>query len=236
MVNSKHAFWQALVVAIAVFGIGLAGGFFIESYRADSVKLSLLDSEIRVLDEQLRQRVLEQHNVSCTLAEQSLFDFADRIYFEAQKLENYDSSSKFSTSLTILHRRYDLLRTLLWQDSIRLRERCPLSFHTVIYLYEYSPEDIDMRARQSYFSRMLVEVKEDSGNEILLIPIATNMNLSSIDVLLENYELKESPAIFIDERYAITTIITRDELERIIFFKSTDGYTSEPQTIKSTMT
>ncbi len=218
MVNSKHAFWQALLVAVAVFGVGLTMGFFIESYRADVVKLNLLDSEIYVFDEQLRQLVLEQQNVSCILAKESLFDFANRIYHQAEKLENYDSSSKFSESFGILHRRYDLLRTLLWQDSIKLRERCPPFFHTVIYFYEYNPEDVKMRAQQSYYSRMLVELKESSGDEILLIPIATNMNLSSVNVLLGNYEIEEMPVIFIDERYAVNTLITRDELERIIFF------------------
>ena len=224
MVNSKHVFWQALLIAVAVFGVGFTMGFFIESYRADTVKMSLLDSEIYVFDEQLRQIILDYQNVSCTLAKDSLFDFANRIYHDAEKLENYDSSSKFSESFIILHRRYDLLRTLLWQDSIKLRERCPPFFHTVIYFYEYNPEDVEMRARQSYYSRMLVELKENFGEEILLIPIATNMNLSSVNVLLENYKIEETPVILIDERYAVNTIITRDELERIVFF----NYVGEP--------
>ena len=218
MVNSKHAFWQALLVAVSFFFSCLIIGFFIESYRADAVKMNILDSEIYVFDEQLRQIILDQQNVSCTLAKDSLFDFANRIYHDAEKLENYDSASKFSESFGILHRRYDLLRTLLWQDSIKLRERCQLSFHTVIYFYEYNPEDVEMRALQSYYSRMLVELKESYGGEILLIPIAINMNLSSVNVLLDNYKIEELPVIFIDERYAINTIISSDELERIIFF------------------
>lgn len=221
MVNNKHAFWQALVVAVAVFSIGIAAGFFIESYRADTVKLTLLDSEIRVLDEQIRERVLEQGNVSCALAEKSLLAFADRIYGEAQKLEQYDSASKFSKSFVILHRRYDLLRALLWQDSIKHRERCLSSFHTVVYLYEYDAQEVEARARQSYYSRMLTEIKARAGDEVLLIPLATNMNLSSVDVLLGSYEVTETPAILIDERYTVTTVITRDELERIIFFRRT---------------
>jgi hypothetical protein len=221
MVNSKHAFWQALIVAIAVFGIGITAGFFIESYRADSVKLNILDSEIRVLDEQIRERVLERGNVSCALSEKSLLAFADRIYGEAQKLEQYHGASKFSESFLILHRRYDLLRALLWQDSINHRVRCPSSFHNVVYLYEYGTDSVESRARQSYYSRMLAEIKTRAGNEILLIPLATNMNLSSVDILLENYDVTETPAILIDERYAVTTVITRDELERIIFFNRT---------------
>jgi len=222
MVSSKHAFWQALVIALAVFGIGIVAGFFLESYRADTVKLTLLDSEIRVLDEQLRDRVIEQGNVSCALAQESLFDFADRIYQEAQKLEAYDSSSKFSGSFLILHRRYDLLRTLLWQDSVRLSARCQSSFHTVVYLYEYNPDGVEMRARQSYYSRMLGEIKEQYGKQVLLIPVATNMNLSSVDMLLAAHDVHTSPVIFIDDQYVVSTLITRDELERIIFFSRHD--------------
>ena len=139
MVNSKHAFWQALVFAIILFGIGLILGFFLESYRADKVQFNLIDSEINILDDQLRNKIIGDFDIDCDIAVQSNFDFADKIYSEALKLEKYDSASKTSDgSFFILHRRYDLLRVLLWTESIELRERCNEDFHTVVYLYDYN--------------------------------------------------------------------------------------------------
>ena len=70
MVGSKGAFWQALIGAVIIFGFGLILGFFLEENRAESVENILLQSEVTILDEQLRERVSKDFNVSCSLASQ----------------------------------------------------------------------------------------------------------------------------------------------------------------------
>ena len=122
MVNSKHAFWQALVFTVIVFGMGVLIGFSLEGYRFDKSQLNLINSEINILDEQVRNRIVEDFNVSCELAKESLFVFADDVYQEALQLEDYDSASKFTNSLFVLHKRYDLLRTILWAEAVKLKK------------------------------------------------------------------------------------------------------------------
>ena len=219
MLNTKHAFWQALVFTIIVFGIGLILGFFLESYRADKVQFNLVDSEINILDDQLRIRIIEDFNIDCDVAVQSTFDFADKIYQEAIKLESYDSASKISDSFLILHRRYDLLRTLLWIESVELRETCGRDFHTVVYLYDYATEDINIRSRQLFYSKLLLDLKNKYPDEILLIPIAVNTNLESVDLVVDKYGIEEFPSIILDESDVISGIITFDELEEIIVYQ-----------------
>ena len=218
MVNSKHAFWQALIFAIVIFGIGLILGFFLESYRADQVQYNLVNSEVSLLDEQVRERLINDLNFDCELAKQSTFDFADNIYDEALKLESYDSASKFnSDSFLVLHRRYDLLRTLLWSQSIELKETCEEDFHTVVYLYNYRPEDIDTNSKQIFFSRLLLDLKLKYPDEIILIPIAVNNDLASVDLIVQSYELVDFPTVIIDEEKIVQDIITLEELENIVF-------------------
>lgn len=216
MANSKHAFWQALIFTIIVFGIGLILGFFLESYRADKVQFNLLDSEINVLDDQLRNRVIGDFNVECNIAVQSTFDFADKIYGEALKLESYDSASKFSDSFLVLHRRYDLLRTLLWLESVELRERCGKEYHTVVYLYEYNNEDIDVRSKQLFYSRLLTDLKNKYPDKIILIPIAVDTGLESVSLITEYYQVNEFPSIIIDESSVINGIVTLEKLESVV--------------------
>jgi len=216
MVNTKHAFWQALVFTIIVFGIGLILGFFLESYRADRVQFNLVDSEINILDDQLRTRIIGDFDIDCDVAVQSTFDFADKIYQEALKLESYDSASKVSDSFLILHRRYDLLRTLLWVESIELREECGADFHTVVYLYDYATEDIDIRSRQLFYSKLLLDLRNKYPDDILLIPIAINTNLESVDLVVESYEIEEFPSIILDESEIVSGIITFEEFEDIV--------------------
>lgn len=217
MVSSKHAFWQALVFTIIVFGIGLIIGFFLESYRADKVQFNLIDSEINILDDQLRTRIIGDFDIDCDVAVQSTFDFADKIYTEAVKLESYDSASKISDSFLILHRRYDLLRTLLWLESIELKEKCGRDFHTVVYLYDYATEDINIRSTQLFYSRLLLDLKNKYPDEVLLIPIAAGTNLESVDLIVENYGITEFPSVIVDELEVISGVITFEELETIVF-------------------
>ena len=66
-------------------------------------------------------------------------------------------------------------------------------------------------------SRLLRDLKEAHREELLLIPIAANMNLSSLDLILSGYEVDEFPAIIIDEDRIITEIVSLDELEKVIF-------------------
>ncbi|PIN93332.1 hypothetical protein COU54_03465 [Candidatus Pacearchaeota archaeon CG10_big_fil_rev_8_21_14_0_10_31_24] len=216
MVNSKNAFWQALILAILVFGLGLIAGFFLESYRSDSVQNVLLGSEVNVLDEQLRERVIDNFNISCILVEEDLVGFADRIYHDAQKLELYDGSAKFSDSLLILHKRYDLLRTYLWSESVKHKDNCGSKIVTVVYIYNYKTEDDEKKARQGFYSRILLELKNKYPEKVLLIPIARDMDLSSLNLILDRYGVSESPAIIINEDKIISNIVTFDELEKAI--------------------
>lgn len=215
--NPKHAFWQALIFTIVVFLFGMLLGFVLERGRAQEIEINLANSELNLLDEQLRNQIIENLNLSCDLAIESTFGFADKIYGEALKLEKYDSASKFTNDLKIIHRRYDLLRTLLWVESIKLKDRCGDGFHTVVYFYEYETQDVGVRSQQIFFSRLLGDIKGGNPEEILLIPIAANLDLESVNIALENYDLTELPVVLIDEERIIDDIITLEDARNIVF-------------------
>lgn len=214
--SSKHVFWQALVFTIIVFGAGLIFGYYLESSRADASEIRVLNSELNILDEQIRAGLLGSANISCEEALESTFSFADKIYDEAVQLEKYDAVSKFNTDMMrLIHKRYDLLRVMLWNEGISLKKRCG-TFHTIVYVFDYGTEDVDIRARQTYFSRVLMDMKNEHPDEILLIPIAGNLELASIEVIKKNYNIN-STSILADEKNLIDEIITYEELEDIVF-------------------
>lgn len=215
--KSKNVFLQALIITIIVFAIGIIVGFNLESNRVDKTELALLNSEVNIMDEQVRNLNIGLFNVSCGLSVSSTFDFADRIYQDALLLEEYDSSNKFTNELQIIHKKYDLLRMMLWAKSIEIKKTCPQDFHTVVYFFDYKSEDINTKARQSAMSRLLADLKNKHGSGILLIPIAANLNLESVNLVLEKYEIKEIPAIIVDERKVVKDSVTFEELESIVF-------------------
>ncbi len=215
--QNKNVFIQSLAVTIIIFLTGLVIGFAIESNRVDRAQLALTNAEMSLLDEQIRNLNIGAFNISCDLAIESTFKFADRTYEEARLLEKYDSSNKFTSELLTAHKRYDLLRTLLWAHTIEINRKCASQFHTVVYLFDYGTEDIDQRARQAAISRMLSDLKMRHGGSILLIPIASNLELESIELIKSKYGISRAPAIIIDERKVVTKDVTLSEMEDIIF-------------------
>ena len=213
---SKHAFWQALIFTVIVFSLGLIFGFFLEVVQSDNIFSRLVDSEINILDEQLRQRILTDSNVSCALAEESLFSFADKIYDEAIELEEVDGTGRLG-DLTILHRRYDLLRTLLWIEAENMKKRCNDDFHILTYLYFYNDEDIDVSSRQNYFSNLLLDLKIKHPKNVILIPIAVDTNVESVDVLVESRGIDNFPVIIVDGSEVVSQLLSLDELEDLMF-------------------
>lgn len=214
--GNKNAFWQALIFTIIVFGFGIIMGFFIEDHRANIVNSNLLDSEISLIDEQLAVKSIADFNLSCDSSVKKIFSFADDIYQNALKLEQYDGASTFTEQLLALHKRYDLLRLTLWLESVKIKKNCNSKFHTLVYLYDYKTEDVEKQAKQVYYSRILGEIKEESKGNVLLIPIAVNMNLSSVDLAVSQYNVNSFPAIIIDEKEVVRDFVSFENLNKII--------------------
>lgn len=214
--GGKHAFWQALVFTIIVFTIGIFIGYWIENSRGDDMELTLMNSEVNLLDEQVRIKSMQDFSVSCEVSKDSMFNFADRIYQEALLMEQYDYSSKFTKTLKVLHRRYDLLRMMLWSESISLKKKCS-DFHTIVYLYEYDSLSIETKAQQITFSHLTGDLKNKYPDKVLLIPMAANTNLDSIDIARRNYNVTSLPVIIVDEKVVFDKVLTLEELEKVVF-------------------
>ncbi|MEK6854763.1 MAG: hypothetical protein AABX73_00915 [Nanoarchaeota archaeon] len=217
MVENKYAFLKALVFTITVFAIGLILGFFIEYSRVNEVQLALINSETNSLDEQTRTKEIKDLKIGCDLNKKSTFMFADKIYEEAKQLEKFDSANKFTNDLRLIHKKYDILRMNLWLESIELKEKCKSDLHTVVYIFEYASEDIETKSKQAALSKMLLDLKYNQKEKMLLIPIAGNLNLSSVDLVKEQYKIKKLPVIIIDEKEVISEIIPLEQLEKHIF-------------------
>jgi hypothetical protein len=217
MVNTKHAFWQALFAAILIFGIGILVGVYYENSRTNKVEENLLYSEINLLDSQLLGAVGDNFNVSCVIEKQNIISFADKIYNEAKLLEEYDSSSQLTGTLQIIHRRYDLLRVLLWGEIINYNEKCGEKLKTVVYMYDYGSPDSSTKAEQIAFGRYLDDLKSKYGNRFILIPVAGDLNLGSVDLIKANYGITKLPVVIVNEKDVIGIVDNLFNIEKLLF-------------------
>ncbi len=216
MVNPKNVFWQALISAVLIFGIGLLLGVYLEDSRSRAVEANLLNSEINIQDNQLALQINENFNISCENAIKNNIEFADKIYNEAKTLENYDASSDLTSTLEILHKRYDILRTVLWLQSIKIKKECKSNIMTIVYLYQYKDPPIEIKSEQITFSRALSELKDKYGNKIVLIPIAGDLNITSLETIKKRFAISTLPAVIIDEKTVIQDLSSLGNISLLI--------------------
>ncbi len=199
----RYYFLEALVLTILLFIGGFFIGLSIEKSRNSELANYYLttEDEISSLADQLDISNLGKY--TCSELIERNFYIADSIYRQALVFEEYENSAILTKSqLTREHRKFDVLRTLFWINSIDIKKRCGDNvFNTVVYLYDYQVEKTEEVAKQKVMARISGEINDNSENEAILIPIAKNLNISSLNTLLQNYtHINETTLIIINEK------------------------------------
>ena len=213
--DKKHVFWQALLLTILFFSLGIVFGIYIEQLRADNTNSIFYQSETSLYDSFALGKLLNNPSVSCEEIKSANVDFANQIYEEARKLENFDQSSKLTSTLKTIHRKYDLLRTLLWMDIISEKAKCG-QINTVVYLYEYNTDIIETKSKQAVWSKILQDLKSENGAKVILIPIAVDEKIVSLDHLIKSYNVTKFPAVIINEKNTFYDHKTVQELDNYL--------------------
>jgi len=198
--GKKYVFLQALFLTIVMFLIGMYVGIVFEKNQYDEMEGYYTKSEISLIDIVALNNLVINNNVSCDVLKEASFNYADRIYEEATLLESYEKSGKISEQMVDVHKKYDLLRTILWMNVIKTRERCEEGFNSVVYLYNYSVKDLTLKAEQSIWSKVLYELKKNNPNEIILIPIAIDSSFVSLESLKSEWNITSYPVVIINEK------------------------------------
>lgn len=215
--SQKNAFWQALIVALIFFNLGIFFGYMLEKNRINKIDVFYAESELNFLDIKAMSDILSL-GIGCQESIQANMNFANKIYEEAKVLQEYEDASRLSEALTLRHKRYDLLRTQLWINNIILRKKCSGSYHTIIYLYQYAngKPEIQIDEEQEVLSRLLGDVKTKLGDKILLIPIAADSDFESIKMLTQEYNITKLPTVLVDESVKLETIDQVKDIEKYL--------------------
>jgi len=215
--NQKYLFLYALFITLLVFNLGVYFGYKLESSRMAKIDEMYLNTEMYLLDQNVQKEAFEIVDLDCDAAFQSNIRFADMIFEEAQKIIKYEGASRINNEIFFQHKRFDLLRALFWINSIKIKEKCNLQYNNIVYFYEYPEPSLEQKAEQAVFSNLLIQLKEKQGDNVMLIPIAADRDLPSINLLLEEYEIEKLPVILINEETSIEELISLEELENYLY-------------------
>jgi hypothetical protein len=216
--NARNVFWQALILTIVVFAAGIFLGISYEGRKLGEINDYYVLSEIFLMDSFALSKltdVINTGSIDCKVLVDKNIEFADKIYNEAYMLEKYEESGKLSEALKVIHRKYDLLRTLLWINLIDIPYNCKKDISVVIYLYEYETEDLTKKATNKVWEKILFDLKQQVGNKIILIPIAADSDLTSLNLLISKYDISKYPVVIIGE-HVVSQIDSVDDLKKYL--------------------
>ncbi|MFH1290965.1 MAG: hypothetical protein ABIH79_00200 [archaeon] len=194
--------------------MGLFLGMLIETSNSSKISNLYLQSEISLTDAMAVSRLTEEFDFDCDSIKQGNINFADRIYTEAKLLEEYEDSGKLTDNMILLHKKYDLLRTLLWTSNQNSLERCN-NYNLLVYLYEYESENITKKATQNVWSKIIIDVKM-GNDDILLLPIAADQNLTSLNLLINEHSITQFPALIINNNQILYGLDNVASIEKFL--------------------
>ncbi|MBT6995378.1 hypothetical protein HN865_03490 [Candidatus Woesearchaeota archaeon] len=215
--NEKSAFGKALVLTVILFLVGVSLGVFIESYRSNSIKDQYEELEFELLDSKLRTNFYQLMGEDfCDIAVEDNLAFSDRIYEEGKKIEVYAKFNRLGDKLIEEKKKYTLLKTEFWLNSILLRDKCNEDYETVVYFYLDDPQEDNIKQSQNVQSRILGDLKEKYGSEIMLIPLPTDLDVSVVNAFVELNDITMFPTILINEEIKLEGLHNLEDIEKLI--------------------
>ena len=215
--NQKHIFLYALILTFIVFNFGIFMGYMLESSRINKINTLYLNAETELLDQIIQKDTLEILDLNCDILIEENIKFADRIYNEALLIQKYEDANRINDDIMFQHKRFDLLRALFWINSMKIKQKCNASYHNLVYFYKYNNPSLEQKSKQQFFSNLLREIKEKRGSNVMLIPLAADNDLPSINLLSEEYDITELPVILIDENIKITDVENIEDIEKYLY-------------------
>lgn len=216
MVKSRkfYIFLEAFLVATFLFTFGILVGIFIENARVNTLEKDFANLEVDIMDARLISDLIGKSG--CELSMQENIKFADRVFFEANKLTKYENSNQITDAIKTEHKKYDLLRIMILMNSINIKQKCKVAYHDVVYIYKYDNPLLSERAKQSVISNLLSDIKNKLGDKVLLLSLAGDMNSPSVELLRNQYNITELPTILIDEKIKVTEINSAEDIEKYL--------------------
>ena len=103
--NKKNVFWEALIMTVAIFVVGLFLGMTIETTNSNKINNLYIASEISLVDATTISQLAEEESIGCESIKETKINFANKVYEEAKQLEIYETSGKLTSGLKLLHKK-----------------------------------------------------------------------------------------------------------------------------------
>jgi hypothetical protein len=212
----KGPYLRAAVLSVLIFLSGIMFGVFLDNFRLSEIRKQISQIEVSSNDAMLLSLFLQKFGKnSCDKALDINLRFNERIYKEGEQIEEAFKANRFTPELEQEWRKYILLQTQFWFNSIELKKNCNFNYSNVVHLFKLKTEDIKERAVNKLQSEIMLSLKQKCGNKIMLIPLTTDNNLSVVDAIIAKYNITKLPAIIINEEKIFQGLTSLEKINQI---------------------
>lgn len=213
----RRVYIQAGIFSLLVLLIGIMMGIWIDNFRLGGIRSALSEADINSNDARLLNSYLQRFGEDyCDVALEQNLAYNSKIYKEGKKIEDKINANIFTPEVEQEWRRYTLLQTQFWLNSIELKDKCDFDYHTVVHLFRQknttTTEDINNKIESS----ILLDLKEKCGNKMMLIPVTIDTNLIVVDAIVKQFNVSEYPAVIVDESFVFQGITAKNKLNDLL--------------------
>lgn len=215
MVIQSDVFWKAGLVTLIIFLLGVYVGYWLDSGRVEQIRKEYQEMDIRWSDARLQTMyytVFKNSSNFCEPAIEENLKFADKVYEEGLRIEQYEKINKLTPSLITEKTRYVLLKLQFWLNCIELKRTCNANYTNLVYFYSHYKGTTQERVQGA----LLLDLKKECGRNLMLIPLPVDLNITTIDIIKKQYNIERTPTILINENIKLEGLQTRKELEKYI--------------------
>ena len=213
----KRVYIQAGIFSLLIFFIGIVIGIWVDNVRLGSIRSALSEADINSYDARLLNSYIQKFGKEyCNVALEQNLAYNGKIYEEGRKIENKINANIFTPEVEQEWRRYTLLQTQFWLNSVELKEKCGFDFHTVVHLFKQKNTTRSEEINNKVQASILLDLKDKCGNKMMLIPITVDTNLVAVEAIAKQFDISEYPSVIVDESFVFQGTTTKDKLNELL--------------------
>lgn len=219
MVIQKDVFWKAAVITLIVFSLGIFLGYSLEGHRWSEIQKEYKNVEIEWQEARLQSAYYQLLSPEfCEASIKENLKFSDKVYEQGLILEKYENANRLTEEMKYEKLRYALLKLEFWLNSVLLKQKCETDYSNLLYFYSDQPS-IKEKAAQDSQSIILKNLKHKYASRIMLIPLPLDMDIATINIIKQTYNIQKAPSILIDEKIKLEGIQSLENLEQELNLK-----------------
>lgn len=210
----KYRYGAALAITLMVFVMGVMFSNLVDQTRSSSLENDIQKDLTDLESNQLQLSYLRSGNVkSCGTLRVALTNIVRGYNQRLGSVQKYQKDSYFSSGdFKNLKRKYILSGIRYWTFAEEIRERCEYNQDTVLFFTTTLEKD-DCPACEKTGNQLSL-LKKKYGNDLLIFSIPTRMDDGMVEVLMNQYNVTDTPKIVINGNKTLEGYQTRQEIEK----------------------